>query len=59
MDQGIQHKTRDTEIYRGESEEEPQRHGHRGKKNPKRNSNGLCCKMKNQQMGPHKIAKLL
>ena len=26
---------------------------------PKQNSNGLCCKIKNQQMGPHKIAKLL
>jgi hypothetical protein len=23
------------------------------------NTNGLCCKIKNQQMGPHKIAKLL
>jgi hypothetical protein len=22
-------------------------------------SNGLCCKIENQQMGPHKIAKLL
>jgi hypothetical protein len=30
-----------------------------GEKNPKQNSNGLCCKIKNQQMGPHKIAKLL
>jgi hypothetical protein len=26
---------------------------------PKQNSNGLCCKIKKQQMGPHKIAKLL
>ena len=32
--------------------------GHRGKI-PEQNSNGLCCKIKNQQMGPHKIAKLL
>ena len=26
---------------------------------PEQNSNGLCCKIENQQMGPHKIAKLL
>jgi hypothetical protein len=35
VDQGPLHKTRDTETYRGESGEEPQTHGHRGK-NPKR-----------------------
>jgi hypothetical protein len=23
------------------------------------NNNGLCCKIQNQQMGPHKTAKLL
>ena len=28
-------------------------------KNPEQNSNGLCCKIKNRQMGPYKIAKLL
>jgi hypothetical protein len=28
-------------------------------KNPVQNSNGFCCKIKNGQMGPHKIAKLL
>jgi hypothetical protein len=33
-------------------------HGHRGKF-PEQNTNGLCSKVKNQQMGPHKIAKLL
>jgi hypothetical protein len=38
--------------------EEPQRYGHRGKI-PEQNTNGLCCKIKNRQMGPHKIAKLL
>ena len=32
---------------------------HTGGKNPELNSNGLCCKIKNQQMGPHKIVKLL
>jgi flagellar motility protein MotE (MotC chaperone) len=32
--------------------------GHRGKI-LEQNSNGLCCKIKNQQMGPHKIAQLL
>jgi hypothetical protein len=31
----------------------------RGEKIPKQNSKGLCCKIKNQQMGTHKIAKLL
>jgi hypothetical protein len=33
-------------------------HGHRGKI-PEQNTNDLYCKIKNQQMGPHKIAKLL
>jgi hypothetical protein len=55
--EGTPHKTRDTETYRGESGEEPQRYGHRGKI-PEQNNNGLCCKIKNRQMGPHKIAKL-
>ena len=32
MDQGTPHKTRDTETYRGESGEKPQRYEHRGKK---------------------------
>jgi hypothetical protein len=31
VDQGPPHKTRYTETYRGESGEEPQAHGHRGK----------------------------
>jgi hypothetical protein len=30
-----------------------------GKKIPEQNTNGLCCKIKNQQMGPHIIEKLL
>jgi hypothetical protein len=30
VDQGTSHKTRDTEIYRGESGEKPQRYGHGG-----------------------------
>jgi hypothetical protein len=30
-----------------------------GEKNPEQNINGFCCKIKNRQMGPHKIAKLL
>ena len=30
-----------------------------GEKIPEQNSNGLCCKNENQQMGLHKIAKLL
>jgi hypothetical protein len=30
-----------------------------GEKIPEQNSNGLHCKIRNRQMGPHKIAKLL
>jgi hypothetical protein len=33
-------------------------HGYRGKF-PEQNTNSLCSKIKNLQMGPHKIAKLL
>jgi hypothetical protein len=29
-----------------------------GEKNPEQNINGFCCKIKNRQMGSHKIAKL-
>jgi hypothetical protein len=57
VDQGTPRKTRDTESYRVENEEKPQTYGHR-RKLPEQNSNGLCCKIKNRQMGPHKIAKL-
>ena len=52
------HIKQDSETYRGESGEKPQRYGHRGKI-PEQKSNGLCCKIKNQQMELHKIAKLL
>jgi hypothetical protein len=31
MDQGTPHKTRDSETYRGERGEKPQRYSHRGK----------------------------
>ena len=59
MDQGPPHKTRYTETCRGQNGEKPkQTYGHRGKI-PEQNTNGLCVKIKNQQMGPHKIAKLL
>ena len=54
MDQRTLHKTRDTKTYKGESGEGPQRGNI-----TEQNTNGLCCKIKNQQMGPHKIAKLL
>jgi hypothetical protein len=47
VDQGTPHKTRDTETYRGESGENPQRYGHRGKFS-EQNSNGLCCKIENR-----------
>jgi hypothetical protein len=57
VDQGTPHKTRDIETYRGESGEELQGYGHRGKI-PGQNSNGLWCKIKNQQMGPDTTSKL-
>jgi hypothetical protein len=41
-----------------ESGEMPQTYGHRGNF-PEQNTNSLCSKIKNQQMGPHKIAKQL
>jgi len=40
------------------SGEESQQHGHWGKL-PKQNTNGLCSKIKHQQMGCHKTVKLL
>ena len=58
MDQGIPVKTRDTETYTGENREKPQRYGHRGK-SPKQNSNGLCCKIKNQQMVLAQLAVIM
>jgi hypothetical protein len=57
VDQRTPHKTRDNETYRGESREETQRYGHR-RKIPEQNTNGLYCKIKNQQKKPHEIAKL-
>ena len=44
-------------LYR-ESREKPQRYEHR-RKISEQNSNCLWCKIENQQMGPHKIAKFL
>ena len=38
--------------------EEPRTNGHRGKF-PEQNIKGLYSKIKNQHVGPHKIAKLL
>ena len=51
-------KTRYTGTNRRENSEEPGAHGNRGKF-PEQNTNGLCSKMNNSQMRPHKIAKLL
>ena len=45
MDQRTPHKTRDTEIYRGESGEEPGTYGHM-ENVPEQSTNGLCCKIK-------------
>jgi hypothetical protein len=58
VDQGTPYKTIDTETYRGESGENPQRCGHR-RKITEQNSNGLCGKIENLKMGLHKIVKLL
>jgi hypothetical protein len=38
--------------------EKPWRYGHRGKI-PEQNSNGLCCKIENWQMGPNETPKFL
>jgi hypothetical protein len=46
VDQGTPYKTRDSETYRGESGEIPQRYGHRGK-------------FMNRTAMAYKIAKLL
>jgi hypothetical protein len=51
VDKEIPHRTGDTETYTGEK---PRRYGHRGKI-PEENTNGLCCKIENQQMGPQKL----
>ena len=49
-------KTRHTETNRKENGEEPWAHGHKGNF-PEQNTYSLCCKIKNWQVGPHKIAK--
>ena len=46
------------ESSRRETGEVTQILGHRGKL-PEQNINGLCCKSNLQQIGPHKIGKLL
>ena len=58
VDQEPPHKTRYTETNRKESGEEPWAHGHKGEF-PEQNTYSLCSKIKNWQVGPHKIAKLL
>jgi hypothetical protein len=55
VNQGTPHKTRDTEICRGESGESLEDIG-TGEKIPEQNSNRLCCKMENQQMVLAQIA---
>ena len=55
VDHGLTHKTRDPETDKIESGEEPRAYGHRGNF-PELSTNGLGCKIKNQQMGTHKIA---
>jgi hypothetical protein len=47
-----------TETNRRESGEEPRTHGHTGKF-PEQKTNGSYSKIKNRQMEPHIIAKLL
>jgi hypothetical protein len=58
VDQGPPQNTRYTESNRRESGAKLQTHGHRGNF-PEQNTNGLCSKIKNSQMEPYKIAKLL
>jgi hypothetical protein len=57
VDHRTPHKTRDTGTYRGESGGKPRRYVHRWKI-PRQNINGLCCKIENRLVGPHKTAKL-
>jgi len=56
VDQGPSHQTRYIQTNRIISGEESRIHGHWGKI-PEQNTNDSCCKIKNQQMGPHKTAK--
>jgi hypothetical protein len=58
VDHGLPHKIRYPETNRKKSGEGPQVHGYR-EIFPEQNTNSLCSKSKNWQMGPHKIAKLL
>jgi hypothetical protein len=46
------------ETNRRKNGKEPRTHGHR-ENFPKQNTSGLCSKISNRQMEPHKIAKLL
>jgi hypothetical protein len=45
VDQRTPQKARDTEIYRGESREKPQRYGNM-RKIPELKKDGLCCNIK-------------
>jgi hypothetical protein len=58
VDQRLPHKIRYNESNRKENRKNPQTHGNRGNF-PEQNSNGLCSKIKNQEMEPHKFANLL
>jgi hypothetical protein len=58
VDQGPPHKTRSAETNMKGSGEEPQTHRHR-RKIPEQNAHCLYYKIKNKQMGLHKIAKIL
>jgi hypothetical protein len=46
LNQGTPHITRDTETLEEKAEESLENMG-TGKKNPEKNSNGLCCKIEN------------
>jgi hypothetical protein len=52
------HMKTETLIFIEENMWKSLEYGHR-RKIPEQISNGLCCKIKNRQMRPHKIAKLL
>jgi len=56
VDQGPPHQTRYTQTNRRKSGEESQTPEH-WRKFPEQNTNGLCSKIKNRQMGSHKTAK--
>jgi hypothetical protein len=58
VDKGIPHKTKFNESNENKVEKNLEHIG-TGGKYPEQNTDSLCSKKNNRQMGPHKIAKIL